>query len=159
MRLVLVLAILCGLTLPAMARDQTVPDPHMTPGALNPAVTQSNIHSTICKPNWTKTIRPPASFTNKLKRQQLAEYGYGPKTNLRSLEEDHRVPLEAGGNPRDPKNLWTEPWIGPHGAHAKDKLESAVKRDICSGKITLEQGRAIFLGDFWKEYDRRFGAN
>jgi hypothetical protein len=42
------------------------------PGALNPAVTQATIHSTICVPSWTATIRPPATYTNRLKRRQLA---------------------------------------------------------------------------------------
>ena len=36
-------------------------------------VTQATISSTICKTGWTATIRPPASYTNALKRAQLAE--------------------------------------------------------------------------------------
>ena len=44
----------------------------VTPGATNPAVTQANIQQTICKANYTATIRPPASYTTKLKISQLA---------------------------------------------------------------------------------------
>ena len=33
-------------------------------GALNPDVTQSNIHQTICIAGYTKQVRPAASFTN-----------------------------------------------------------------------------------------------
>jgi len=29
------------------------------PGAANPKVTQANIKKTVCRANWTKTIRPP----------------------------------------------------------------------------------------------------
>ena len=35
-----------------------------TPGVLNPDVTQANIDSTICVHGWTRTIRPPTSYTN-----------------------------------------------------------------------------------------------
>jgi len=46
-----------------------------------------------------------------------------------NYEEDHFIPLEVGGNPEDPGNLWPEPWnlkIGSsdYGAHTKDFLES-----------------------------------
>lgn len=44
-----------------------LPDRHCTPGAVNPAVTQKNIHSTICKKGWTATIRPRESYTEALK--------------------------------------------------------------------------------------------
>jgi hypothetical protein len=48
--------------------------PDHTPGVANPEVTQQNIHQTICMAGLTKTI-PPASFTNKLKIQQMQELG------------------------------------------------------------------------------------
>ncbi|HEY6021091.1 MAG TPA: hypothetical protein VIY48_14645, partial [Candidatus Paceibacterota bacterium] len=72
--------------------------------------------------------------------------------NPRLWEEDHRVPLEAGGNPTDPNNLWPEHWSAPMGAHQKDRLENFVHRSICSGKMTLEQGREVFLGNWVDAY-------
>ena len=39
----------------------------LTPGVLNPAVTQPTIRATICKRGWTRTVRPPVSYTNALK--------------------------------------------------------------------------------------------
>ena len=48
-----------------------------TPGVLNPDVTQANIDTTVCVHGWTKTIRPPTSYTNDLKRKQMREYGVG----------------------------------------------------------------------------------
>lgn len=74
------------------------PDPLRTPGALNPAVNQANIHSTICVSGWTATIRPPVSFTNSLKAKQIGEYGYSD-TKMASYEEDHLISLELGGAP------------------------------------------------------------
>jgi hypothetical protein len=37
--------------------------PTHTPGARYSKVTQATIAKTICKSGWTKTIRPPASYT------------------------------------------------------------------------------------------------
>lgn len=130
--------------------------PHSeTPGALNPEITQATIRLTICKSGFTSTIRPPASYTNKLKARQMAQLCIEGKPS--DYEEDHRVPLELGGNPTDERNLWPEPWKGPYGAHQKDRLENSVRRDVCKGRLTLEQGREIFLGNWWTEYTKRFG--
>lgn len=124
-----------------------LPDPVCTPGATDPRVTQSDIFSTICVPGYTKTVRPPASYTSALKAKQMVAYGdTGPAS---SYEEDHRVPLEVGGNPTDPRNLWPEPWAGTQGAHAKDLIENRVHADVCDGKLTLAEGRSVFVGDWW----------
>lgn len=130
-------------------------EPSLAPGAISLAVTQQNIFSTICTPGWAASVRPSASFTDRIKRAQIPLYGYPAGTNPGSFEEDHREPLELGGAPRDPRNLWPQPLDE---AHAKDRLETAVRRDVCAGRMTLEQGQAIFFGDFWDDYDRRFGA-
>ena len=71
---------------------------------LNPDVTQATIAATICKRGWTRTIRPPTSYTDALKRTQLREYGLtGPTSRY---QEDHLISLELGGHPTDPRNLW-----------------------------------------------------
>ena len=49
--------------------------PTLTPGALNPDVTQATIRSTICVRGWTTTVRPPSSYTSALKIEQLPRYG------------------------------------------------------------------------------------
>jgi hypothetical protein len=64
----------------------------LTPGVLNPAVTQATIASTICRRGWTRTIRPPVDFTNALKVRQLHQYGLrGPPS---AYQEDHLISLE-----------------------------------------------------------------
>ncbi|HYR62125.1 MAG TPA: hypothetical protein VET24_05760 [Actinomycetota bacterium] len=121
--------------------------PASTPGATNPAVTQDSIHQSICVQGWTATVRPPASYTDRLKAQQMAALGLtGPAS---AYEEDHRVPLEAGGSPTSAMNLWPEPWDGPRGAHRKDAIENRVHAAICAGRMTLAQGQAVFQGDWW----------
>ena len=92
----------------AAARLPGEPDPLLTPGTLNPAVTQDNIHATICVSGWTATIRPPASYTNALKKTQIVQYGY-VDTALASYEEDHLISLELGGNPTDPTTCGRSP--------------------------------------------------
>ena len=44
-------------------------DVRCTPGAFNLDVTQATINSTICVSGWTSTIRPPSSYTTRLKNQ------------------------------------------------------------------------------------------
>src|SRR6266516_792039 len=51
-----------------------LPDLTISPGALNPAVRQGTISRTICVKGWTKTIRPPVTYTNALKIQQMVLY-------------------------------------------------------------------------------------
>jgi hypothetical protein len=80
------------------------PDPSCQPGAINPDVTQSSIDDTICVSGWTATVRPPTSYTNALKAQQIGEYGYAD-TALSDYEEDHLIPLELGGPARPAEPL------------------------------------------------------
>jgi hypothetical protein len=122
------------------------PDPNLTPGALNPSVTQANIHSTVCVSGWTATIRPPVSYTNKLKAQQIVQYGY-TATSASLYEEDHLISLQLGGSPTDPRNLWPEPYtitLGsgqPAGARTKDVFETALKKKVCAGTMTLVEAQ------------------
>lgn len=83
-------------------------------------------------PGWTKTVRPPLSYTAPLKIKQIGQYGYSD-TKTADYEEDHLVPLELGGAPRDPKNLWPEPRYGGKPAASKDSVENKLKVAVCNG--------------------------
>lgn len=124
-----------------------LPDPACTPGALNPDVTQSTIDSTICVSGWTSTIRPSSTYTNQLKVQGIADYGYSD-TSLSDYEEDHFLPLELGGAPKDPKNLWPEPRYGDQNSYSKDSVENAVKKAVCAGQVTLSDAQNAMLTDW-----------
>lgn len=128
-----------------------LPDVH---GALNPNVTQDNLQQTVCVSGYTKTIRPPVSYTNRLKHQLLLEITNGEPTDARSYELDHDVPLAVGGEPSLPENLWLQPRFGKYTAAKKDVLESYVHRELCKGNFTLKQARDIFLGDWRIAYDK-----
>jgi hypothetical protein len=117
------------------------PRRELTPGAIDPRVTQSNIESTICVPGYTATVRPSTSYTSKIKLQQLAIYGYDEPAS--SFELDHVVPLELGGAPFAVDNLWPEPWersgLVPEGwgAETKDQFENYLHRAVCAHRVLL----------------------
>ena len=109
----------------------------LTPGALNPDVSQSTIGGTICKRGWTRTIRPPTTYTNALKLRQLGLYRLrGPPTGF---QEDHLISLELGGHPTDPRNLWPEAY--PRAAQV-DRIENDLNDRVCTGKLTLAEAQA-----------------
>jgi hypothetical protein len=104
----------------------------ITPGVVNPDVTQATIVATICRRGWTRTIRPPVTYTNDLKRRGLRLYRLrGPPSHY---QEDHLISLELGGHPTDPRNLWPEPY--PRAA-AVDQTENELNAEVCSGKLSL----------------------
>ncbi|WP_349307811.1 MULTISPECIES: hypothetical protein [unclassified Streptomyces] len=130
---------------------QPLEDPLCTPGALNPAVTQATLKSTICKSGYTATIRPPASITGPEKAANAKSYGY--TGSLRDYEYDHLVSLELGGDPNDPRNLWVQkpspghkPGAGPN--NPKDGVESKLKSAVCSGKATLAAAQSAIVTDW-----------
>jgi hypothetical protein len=108
----------------------------ITPGALNAAVRQATIRRTICVAGWTRKVRPSTSYTNALKARQMPLYGLTGPPSL--YEEDHLIPLELGGAPRNPKNLWPEPRSQ---AKRSDPLENKLHRSVCSRKMTLAAAR------------------
>src|SRR5712692_980840 len=124
-----------------------LPDPKLTPGVTNPKVTPQNIDTTVCVSGYTKTIRPPASYTDQLKRKQIKQYGYSDR-NPSHYEEDHLIALEIGGNPTDPKNMWPEPRKGAFGADKKDKLENELHKMVCAKQITLHEAQHEIATDW-----------
>lgn len=120
-------------------------------GAINKDITQDNIQKTICIPNFTKTIRPPVGYTNKLKAKQMKQFGL--KGEMHDYEEDHLIPLAVGGNPTSPDNLWPQPWEGELSAHKKDRLEVRLHKLVCNGSITLKDGQRAIADDWLKAFD------
>ena len=129
-----------------------LPNPVSQPGVYNPDVTQETIQSTICVSGYTSTIRPPVSYTDKLKGQQIVQYGYAD-TNKADYEEDHLIPLEVGGHPTDPKNLWPQPrYTTPYSAPMKDTLENTLHKMVCSGQLPLDTARQAIATDWIAAY-------
>jgi len=104
-------------------------------------------------------VRPPAEYTEELKRRQIREYVYADR-RLRLYAEDHLVPLELGGAPDDPRNLWPEPredtdgWTGDR----KDELEAVLNHFVCSGRVPLAAAQRAIARDWIAAYRRFVGA-
>ena len=131
-----------GDTSPAAVRLFGEPIYALTPGLADPAVTQANIQQTICVSGYTAKVRPPSSYTTKLKISQFDAYGYSDR-KTGDYEEDHLISLTIGGSPTDPRNLWPEPYtlLDAHGldwgARTKDKVENWLNDQVCAGTMTL----------------------
>ena len=119
-----------------IAEQAVLASPAMTPGSLNPDVTQETIGQTICVRGWTATVRPPTQYTNALKPRQMRLYGETGSPS--DYQEDHLISLELGGNPTDPRNLWPEPY--PRAA-AVDRIENELNDRVCSGELTLTEAQ------------------
>lgn len=128
------------------ASGQPLPDPVCTPGSTNDAVTAATIGTTICRAGWTATIRPPESVTEPLKLHQITAYSYAD-ADIRHYEEDHLIPLELGGSPTDPKNLWPEFDNGVI-PNAKDAVENTLRRAVCDHQVELVAAQQAIASDW-----------
>jgi hypothetical protein len=120
-----------------------LPDRSCTPGAVDPAVTQANIGSTICRSGYTTKVRPPESQTEKFK-WDVAEPAYGQHDV--SGELDHLVPLELGGA-NDARNLWVEAGSIPN---PKDAVEDALNKAVCDGRMKLRAAQVAIARNWIK---------
>lgn len=115
---------------------------------VDPRVTQANIKATICTSGYTKTVRPPVAFTNRIKFALMQAKGL-PKADAKLYELDHIIPLETGGAPRSLKNLQLQPFKGDMGATTKDSLENLHHVYVCRGVETLAQAQDYFRKTKW----------
>jgi hypothetical protein len=135
-----------------------LPDPSCTPGATNPGVSPADLASTICRRGWTASVRPPVDVTRPEKVGSAAAYGYtGP---FATGEYDHLVPLELGGDPNDPANLWLEPNDRPGATstvNTKDVLESHLRSLVCAGRLPLGEAQRAIATD-WVAARQHYGS-
>jgi hypothetical protein len=130
-----------------------LPRHDLTPGAINPAATQDNLATTVCKSGWATSVRPPSAYTSALKLVQIIEYDYTDKSPSH-YQEDHLVPLELGGAPRDRRNLWPEPNTitladgTSIGSKEKDDLEDYLHDQVCGGSMSLQQAQLAIARDW-----------
>ncbi len=137
-------------------------DPRCTLGAVNPAVTQANIDSTICMAGWSSGERPPESVTEPQKRLSLAAYGYYDGRSLGSYEFDHLISLELGGAADSPENLWPErdyPGVSPSSYYLnpKDHVEDDLNHLVCDGKMSLASAQHIIASNWVGWYRAHIG--
>jgi hypothetical protein len=124
------------------AGREPLPDPKCTPGAVDSAVTQANLRTTVCRNGgYTASVRPPESVTNAIKRRLLAAYGI-PAADASRYELDHLIELSSGGS-SDVRNLWPEPNVlytaqgSSFARNDKDIVEAYLFHAQCAGKAAL----------------------
>lgn len=129
-----------------------LPDANCTPGAIDPAVTQENIGSTICKSGYTKGVR--ATDTDKFKVLSLNEYGI---KSTKTTEYDHLISLQLGGT-NAVSNLWPEPNRSgaPGTTNPKDDVETKLKVAVCAHKVTLANAQKAIATD-WTTAESKLG--
>lgn len=142
---------LAGVSTVLAQTGSALPDPRITPGAVDPSVTPQNLHATVCVKGYTATVRPDKRITNRLKREQIQQYRYSD-TNPQHYEQDHLIPLSIGGNPSDPRNMWPQPRTGPWSAEQKNDLEFVVYKMVCHGDIDLAQAQEKIAHDWTAAY-------
>ncbi len=131
-----------------------LPSRKLTPGARNPGVTEENIARTICNPNFSQQIRVSGSYQARVKEKLIGEYGYTNK-EPKAYQLDALIPLELGGMPTDPRNLWPQPIAGAFSAKEKHRLENVLHRRVCSGAMTLEDAQRE-ISENWIDAYRKY---
>lgn len=102
----------------------------LTPGVLVDGVTVE----TLREPRYAESVRPGRWQSARLKVQAMKRYGISYLLVHRYVL-DHLIPLEAGGHPTDPGNLWPQPKAE---SHLKDADEASARLRIFTGLNTIE---------------------
>jgi hypothetical protein len=137
----------------AASGGELLPDPSCTPGAVDQAVNDHDIFSTVCRPGgYTSSVRPPVEITQTAKRRLLAAYGV-PAANIRDYELDHLIELNAGGA-SDVRNLWPEPNVmrrfeaSTYVRNDKDAVEAYTFDAVCDHRVTVSAVQRAMAGDW-----------
>lgn len=122
MRTRLTILSLLALASAALAADIVLPDPKLTPGDI-----RTNTVEGLLAVKSTKLIR---NVPESERQEVFRRYGIPYNPRMPNWEVDHLLPLEIGGS-NSISNLWPQSYISvPYNAHAKDKLENFMARNI-----------------------------
>ncbi len=149
----LIPALLLLLT-PAIAWADHLPDPNLTPGAVRPGVTTTE----VCRPGYTAATPPIA---REAEAQVLAAYGLAD-THSGYCEAphgcviDHLIAAALGGSDQ-PANLWPAPNDGEWNVHFKRKLEEELHRLVCRGELPMRDAQEAIANDWVAAYRQYVG--
>lgn len=119
-------------------RAGRLPPPDL-PGATDSSIAQDNIGATICRPGYSRSVRPPYAVTAPLKRRMMdAQH---PGEPISAYERDHLIPISLGGAPLDARDLWLEPRQGLANAGDRNVLAYVLWRLVCTGQVPLKVAR------------------
>jgi hypothetical protein len=135
------------LATPAIADDPIRPDPRLTPGAV-----LSTDTALVCAPGYSRTVR---HTSGQLKAFVYREYGIDRRQG--HYEMDHLIPLGIGGADVA-ANLWPESYDTlPWNAAVKDELEDFLHREVCAGRIPIEEAQKEIAEDWIVAYRKYIG--
>jgi hypothetical protein len=128
-------------------RDPFRPDPRLTPGEKR----EIDL-GVICRPTIARLLR---SQSSPLRSQVFRAYGI--PDDPKHYQLDHLIPLKLGGA-SVVENLWpqsydTKPW----NAHVKDRLDNYLHRQVCDGKVPIEQAQSEIAKDWIAAYRKYIG--
>ncbi|KQN90771.1 hypothetical protein ASE90_16910 [Sphingomonas sp. Leaf67] len=119
-------------------------------GASDPSVHQDNIGTTICRPGYSRSVRPAYSITGPLKRRMMnAQHPGEPMANY---ELDHLIPISLGGAPLDPRDLWLQPRLGQANADDKNALAFVLWRLVCEHEMPLAAAQQAISRNWIEAY-------
>jgi hypothetical protein len=133
----------------ATSTNRLYPDLRLTPGVTDPRVNQANIGTTVCMHGYTRSVRPPFEWSNRLKHEVMESYRV--TGSIHDYELDHFIPLELGGCPDCIANLWPQPWASP-GAKEKDDVERYLHNRVCAGSLSLGDAQKAITQDWYAIY-------
>jgi hypothetical protein len=121
---------------------------------ITPGIARSVTLTELCTTSTSLVRNVPDSLKKKV------FVSYGMSSNDRSqcaegYEIDHLISLELGGA-NDAKNLWPQNYCGKYNAHDKDKLENELHRQICLGKIKMDDAQNCIASDWEACYIKIF---
>lgn len=138
-----------------MSNGYPLPDPHCTPGGINPSISISVLKNV----NWTTRCARNCWTSEAEKHFAYRWYGI-PKPSVNSdgnqvCELDHLVPLELGGSDAL-ANIW--PQCGPDSVvlnqpyfRVKDRVERHLAMEVRSGRMDLAVAQRKIAED-WTQF-------
>jgi hypothetical protein len=121
-------------------------DPSCAPGKLDPAVA-ANIRQTVCSAAWvtaTSRLQPPTS--SQALDKLVIEYQLPGNPVTYTLARV--VPVEDGGSPTSPLNVYPLPLNGFGGQPTRTAVTEQLHDEICSHRITIAQAAKTLEGDW-----------
>jgi hypothetical protein len=142
--------------MPQAAYPQALPDPTLTPGAVNAHVIAEpgagaylidGVEYNLCAKDFrTKPFRK-ATKSVRIKTAVCRAYGIKSGCPGKAWELDDAVPVELGGD-NIQSNLWPQPIKE---ARVKDhQVEDKFPKLVCAGKISLEDAQACLRTNWVK---------
>jgi len=115
---------------------------------LTPGTVMSTNLTEICTSGYSASVRDVSQAT---KDQVFIEYRLSPNQPTGTFEVDHLIPLELGGS-NDITNLWPEPASPKPGFHEKDVLENYYHKQVCAGKMKLQDAQQSMATNWFQGY-------